>query len=88
MDTTIIDGISLEVVEHDGKRYVKKPAGGQGGGGTGFVLELLGDALVAVVAAEPPAAPAAERVMIPAADAEAIKEAVEKAEADIAHNQS
>lgn len=53
METIIKDGMSLEVVDQDGKRYVKKPAGGQGGGGTGFVLEHIGD----TPSAEPEAAP-------------------------------
>lgn len=58
METIIKDGMSLEVVDQDGKRYVKKPAGGQGGGGTGFVLELIGD--TPAPSAEPEAAPEAK----------------------------
>jgi hypothetical protein len=58
METIIKDGMSLEVVDQDGKRYVKKPAGGQGGGGTGFVLEHIGD--TPAPSAEPEAAPEAK----------------------------
>lgn len=43
METTVINGISYEVVETNGKRYIKKPAGGHGGGATGAVLEYIGD---------------------------------------------
>lgn len=57
METIIKDGMSLEVVDQDGKRYVKKPAGGQGGGGTGFVLEHIGD--TPAPSADPEAAPEA-----------------------------
>jgi hypothetical protein len=50
----------MEVVDKDGKRYVKKPAGGQGGGGTGFVLEHIGDTPAAEPEAAPEAAPEAK----------------------------
>lgn len=56
METIIKDGMSLEVVDQDGKRYVKKPAGGQGGGGTGFVLEHIGDTPAPSAEPEPEAA--------------------------------
>lgn len=82
MDTAVINGIAYEVVEQDGKRFIKKPAGGAGGGVTGYVLERLPDA----PAAEP-VAPAAHSVTLPQADAEAIEAAVEKAEADV-HDQT
>lgn len=77
METTVINGIAYEVVEQDGKRFIKKPAGG---GVTGYVLERLPDVAAAAPSA---AAPAAHSVTLPQADAEAIEAAVEKAEADV-----
>ncbi len=86
VDTILINGVSCDVVEHEGKRYVKKPAGGTGGGQTSFALELLGD----VPAAAPPSppAPAEASISVPAADAKAIEDAVAKAEADAASHTS
>jgi len=75
MDTTIIDGVACEIVEHGGKRYVKKPAGGTGGGQTSFALELIGDVPA-------PAPPAETSIEVPAEDAKAIEDAVAKAVAD------
>lgn len=80
MDTIVINGVSCEIVEINGNRYVKKPAGGTGGGQTSFALELMGD----VPVAPPASAPAEVSVMVPEADAKAIEDAVAKAEADAA----
>lgn len=77
METIVINGMSYEVVERDGKRYIKKPAGGAGGGVTGYVLECIGD--VSAPSPEPAALPS---ISVPQADALAIEQAVEKAVAD------
>lgn len=76
MATTVINGISYEIEDRDGKRYIKKPAGGAGGGVTGCVLECIGDT---------PAEPETTTITVPVEDAQAIEAAVEKAEADAAH---
>lgn len=80
MDTIVINGVSCEIVDLNGKRYIKKPAGGTGGGQTSYALELMGD----VPAAAPAPAPAETSIEVPAADAKAIEDAVAKAEADAA----
>jgi len=71
----------MDIVEINGKRYVKKPAGGTGGGQTSFALELIGDAASAP-------APTETSIEVPAADAEAIEEAVAKAVADSSEHHS
>lgn len=76
METVVINGIVYEAVDRDGKRYIKKPAGGAGGGVTGAVLEYLGPT---------PAAPATTTITVPVEDAQAIEAAVAKAVADAAH---
>ena len=79
METTVINGMSYEVVDRDGKRYIKKPAGGAGGGITGAVLEYIGPTPVPA-----PTAPLTTTITVPVADAQAIEAAVAKAEADAA----
>lgn len=76
MTTTTINGIVYETEDRGGKRYIKKPAGGAGGGITGAVLECIGDT---------PAEPETTTITVPVEDAQAIEAAVEKAEADAAH---
>ena len=74
--TVTINGMVYETEDRDGKRYIRKPAGGAGGGITGSVLECIGDT---------PSVPETTTIMVPVADAQAIEAAVEKAETDAAH---
>lgn len=74
--TTTINGIVYETEDRAGKRYIRKPAGGAGGGITGCVLECIGDT---------PVEPETTTITVPVADAQAIEAAVEKAETDAAH---
>ena len=78
MEKVVINGIAYDFEDRDGKRYIRKPAGGAGGGVTGSVLECIGDT---------PATPETTTITVPVADAQAIEAAVEKAEAD-SHNET
>lgn len=73
--SVVINGISYETEDRNGKRYIRKPAGGAGGGVTGCVLECIGDT---------PVEPATTTITVPVADAQAIEAAIAKAEADAA----